>query len=50
MAAKALGPEGRDALRSDLVAHADASARADSLPGHLVIDWEFRIVTAERRS
>jgi ubiquinone/menaquinone biosynthesis C-methylase UbiE len=50
MAAKALGPEGRDALRSDLVAHADASARADSSPGHLVIDWEFRIVTAERRS
>ncbi|MDP3892264.1 class I SAM-dependent methyltransferase [Nocardioides sp.] len=50
MAARALGPERRDALRTDLVAHADASARPDSSPGHLVLDWEFRIVTAERRS
>jgi SAM-dependent methyltransferase len=50
MAAKALGPEGRDALRSDLVAHADASASPDSSPGHLVLDWEYRIVTAEKRS
>jgi ubiquinone/menaquinone biosynthesis C-methylase UbiE len=50
MAAKALDPDGREALRADLVAHADASARADSTPGHLVLDWEYRIVTAERRS
>lgn len=50
MAANALGPEGRDALRADLVAHANASARPDSSPGHLVLDWEYRIVTAEKRS
>jgi SAM-dependent methyltransferase len=50
MAARALGREGSDALRADLVAHANASARPDSSVGHLVLDWEFRIVTAERRT
>ena len=48
MAAAALTPQGREAL-PDLVAHAVASARPDSPGGHLVLDWEFRIVTAERK-
>ncbi len=49
MAAAALTTQGREALRADLVAHAVACARPHS-PGHLVLDWEFRIVTAERRT
>ena len=49
-AAKALTAQGRESLRADLVAHATTSARPDSPRDHLVLDWEFRIVTAERRS
>ncbi len=49
-AAKALTPQGRESLRADLVAHATTSARPDCPRDHLVLDWEFRIVTAERRS
>jgi SAM-dependent methyltransferase len=49
-AARTLTPPGRESLRADLVAHAIASARPDSPRDHLVLDWEFRIVTAERRS
>ena len=50
MAAAALTPQGREALRADLVAHAVAGARPDSPGDHLVLDWEFRIVTAERKN
>ena len=49
-AAAALSPSGRAALRADLVAHAESSAHPASPEDHLVIDWEFRIVTAERRA
>ncbi|MBJ7331845.1 MAG: class I SAM-dependent methyltransferase [Solirubrobacteraceae bacterium] len=48
MAAASLDAGGREALRADLVAHAAASARPDSPRGHLVLDWEFRVVTARR--
>lgn len=46
-AAAALGEQGRAALRADLVAHAADSTSSDD---YLVIDWEYRIVTAERRA
>ena len=49
-AAAALSPQGRAALRADLVAHADAAAHPASPEDHLVVDWEFRIVTADRRA
>lgn len=47
-AAATLSADGRTALRADLIAHAVASARPDSPRDHLVLDWEYRIVTAER--
>jgi ubiquinone/menaquinone biosynthesis C-methylase UbiE len=46
-AANRLDDPGRDAMRAELVAHAEANAR----PGAegLVTDWEYRIVRATRR-
>jgi SAM-dependent methyltransferase len=49
-AAAALDPQGRARLRADLVGHAEASARAGSRQDHVVLDWEYRVVTAERRA
>lgn len=48
-AAATLSPDARAALRADLIAHAVASARPRASRGHLVLDWEYLIVTAERR-
>ncbi len=47
-AAATLSPEGRTALRADLIAHAVASARPHTPGDHLVLDWEYLVVTAER--
>jgi ubiquinone/menaquinone biosynthesis C-methylase UbiE len=46
MAARRLSEEGRESLRSDLVAHARASDRGEG-PG-IAGEWEYRIVTATR--
>jgi SAM-dependent methyltransferase len=46
-AASRLDDEGRAAFRADLVALATSFDRGE--PGGLVVDWEYRIVTATRR-
>jgi hypothetical protein len=47
MAASRLSEQGRAALRSDLAALADEHGRAEG--NTLVLDWEYRVVTAIRR-
>ncbi len=47
-AASRLPDEGKQALRADLIALAESHDRGDG-PG-IVTDWEYRIVTATRRS
>lgn len=48
-AATRLDDAGRAALRADLVAHAEANARRRGTGAGVVLDWEYRIVTATRR-
>lgn len=48
-AATRLDDAGRAALRADLVAHAEANARHRGTGAGVVLDWEYRIVTATRR-
>lgn len=48
-AAARLDDAGRAALRADLVAHAEANARGRGTGAGVVLDWEYRIVTATRR-
>ncbi|MBC2933127.1 methyltransferase domain-containing protein [Nocardioides sp. zg-1228] len=47
-AASRLDDQGRAALRADLVALAESHDRREG-SGHLVCDWEYRLVTATRR-
>ena len=46
-AASRLDDDGRAALRADLVALAESHDRGEG--DGLVVDWEYRIVTATRR-
>ena len=48
-AATRLDDEGRAALRADLVALAEAFDRGHGTGSGVVLDWEYRIVTATRR-
>lgn len=48
-AAATLSAEGLVDLRADLIAHALASARPHSPRDHLVLDWEYLIVTAAKK-
>jgi ubiquinone/menaquinone biosynthesis C-methylase UbiE len=48
-AAMRLDEAGRTALRADLVHHAEANARGHGTGAGVVLDWEYRIVTATRR-
>ncbi|MFC7360213.1 class I SAM-dependent methyltransferase [Nocardioides astragali] len=48
-AAMRLDEAGRTALRADLVHHAEANARGHGTGSGVVLDWEYRIVTATRR-
>jgi hypothetical protein len=45
-AARRLPPEGRNALREDLVALAERSDRGSGAGA--VLDWEYRVVSATR--
>lgn len=47
-AAASLNEAGRAALRTDLVAHADASALPGSTRDQLVLGWDYLIAVAER--
>jgi len=49
MAAKKLDDDGRAALRSDLAAHAASCDVSDGDGDGIVVQWEYRIVTAARR-
>ncbi len=48
-AAMRLDEAGRTAFRADLVHHAEANARGHGTGSGVVLDWEYRIVTATRR-